>query len=116
MRKVLDVTRDQLVAAATAAHDEQGCGCDRRYLMSCPKFAAAILSLGKQAPAAEERPVEVVELSGTEWQEAAERGLARVGLTFDELAAQATRHRFSSMDALKLWYAIGGAYRRKEPT
>lgn len=63
-----------------------------------------------------DRPVEVVELSSAEWQEAAERGLARVGLTYDELAAQATRHRFSSMDALKLWYAIGGTYRRKEPT
>lgn len=42
-------TRTLLVEAATAIHDEQGCSCDRRYLMSCPRLAAAILGLAASA-------------------------------------------------------------------
>lgn len=40
-----DLTREQIIAQATAIHDEQRCGCDRRYLMSCQRLAAAILGL-----------------------------------------------------------------------
>jgi hypothetical protein len=56
-------------------------------------------------------PVEVFELTEEEWQEAAERGLTRVGLTYNQLAAQATAGRFQNVEARKLWYAIGGNYR-----
>lgn len=54
--------------------------------------------------------VEVVELTDAEWREAAERGLARIGLTYDQLAAQATAGRFQDTEALKLWYVLGGTY------
>lgn len=40
-------TREELIAEATRIHDEQGCGCDPKYLMSCPRLAQAILSLGR---------------------------------------------------------------------
>jgi hypothetical protein len=53
-------------------------------------------------------PVEVTELSETEWREAARRGLQRIGLTFDELAQQAARRRFVNTEALKLWQVLGG--------
>ena len=40
------VTREELIAAATALHDKEGCSCDRKYLMSCPNMANAILRSG----------------------------------------------------------------------
>jgi hypothetical protein len=40
-------TREELIEAATPVHDAE-CSCDRRYRMSCPVMAAAILSLGKE--------------------------------------------------------------------
>ncbi len=42
------MTREQLVFTATRLHDETGCICDRRYVLSCPKLAAAILSLAER--------------------------------------------------------------------
>jgi hypothetical protein len=41
-------TRDELVAAATEIHDREGCACDRRYLMSCTRLAAAVLRAGAE--------------------------------------------------------------------
>jgi len=46
------MTRDELIAAATELHDQEGCSCDRRYLMSCPNMANAILRAGAAAKAA----------------------------------------------------------------
>ncbi|MEU4558394.1 hypothetical protein AB0F72_08390 [Actinoplanes sp. NPDC023936] len=45
------MTRDQLLAAATVIHDEQGCTCDRKYLMSCWRMAVAIVGLASRTPA-----------------------------------------------------------------
>lgn len=39
--------REELIEVATRLHDESGCGCDRRYLMSCPAMAGAILQAGR---------------------------------------------------------------------
>ena len=36
--------REELIARATREHNKL-CSCDPRYLMSCPKMAAAILAL-----------------------------------------------------------------------
>ncbi len=46
------MTRDELIAAATELHDQEGCSCDRKYLMCCPKLANAILRSGAAARAA----------------------------------------------------------------
>lgn len=60
-------------------------------------------------PAVIESPdVEVVPLTNSEWREATERGLRRLGLTYDQLAAEAESRDFSSNEARKLWMAIGG--------
>jgi hypothetical protein len=40
------VTREELIAAAAELHDQEGCSCDRKYLMSCPRMASAILRAG----------------------------------------------------------------------
>lgn len=45
------VTREELIAAATVLHDQEGCSCDRKYLMSCPQMANAILRSGPAARA-----------------------------------------------------------------
>ncbi len=37
--------REKLIAAATKIHDRKGCSCDRRYIMSCPRMAAAVLKV-----------------------------------------------------------------------
>ncbi|MBM0257271.1 hypothetical protein [Micromonospora sp. 4G55] len=52
--------------------------------------------------------VEVTELSDEEWRLAAKRGLARLNLTFDQLAEQARKRRFQDTEALKLWQVLGG--------
>ncbi|GIF69478.1 hypothetical protein Ais01nite_75130 [Asanoa ishikariensis] len=52
--------------------------------------------------------VDVVQMSAAEWRAAAERGLQRLGITYDELAGQARAGDFTSRDAHKLWVAIGG--------
>lgn len=43
------MTRQELINKATELHDADGCSCDRRYLMSCPRMANAILQAGKGA-------------------------------------------------------------------
>lgn len=42
------LTREQILAAAIAVHDEQGCGCERKYLMICQNLVAAILGLNRK--------------------------------------------------------------------
>jgi hypothetical protein len=42
-----DLTREELIAVATHLHDEAGCQCDPKYLMSCPTMASAILQAGR---------------------------------------------------------------------
>jgi hypothetical protein len=41
------MTREELIARSTHIHDDAGCGCDPKYLMSCPRMAAAILEAGQ---------------------------------------------------------------------
>jgi hypothetical protein len=50
----------------------------------------------------------VIEMDPAEWQESVSRWLTQLGLTYDELATQARRREFSSVEARKLWIAIGG--------
>jgi hypothetical protein len=50
------MTREALIAAATVLHDEEGCSCDRKYLMSCHRMANAILRSGPAATASEAAP------------------------------------------------------------
>jgi len=72
---------------------------------SCPTWEAAMTA----APARESTSsVELTEMSAAEWKAAVKRGLDRIGLTYDELADQAKTRDFSSVEALKLWVAIGG--------
>jgi hypothetical protein len=40
-------TREELIKVATHLHDETGCQCDPKYLMSCPNMASAILQAGR---------------------------------------------------------------------
>lgn len=40
-------TREEVIAVATHLHDESGCGCDPKYLMSCPNMANAVLRAGR---------------------------------------------------------------------
>lgn len=42
-------TREALIAAATVLHDEECRSCDRKYRMSCPNMANAILRSGPAA-------------------------------------------------------------------
>jgi hypothetical protein len=42
-----DLTREELIKVAAGLHDEAGCGCDPRYLMSCPNMAGAVLQAGQ---------------------------------------------------------------------
>jgi len=41
------LTREELMAEATKIHDDGGCRCDPKYLMSCARMAMAILEAGK---------------------------------------------------------------------
>jgi hypothetical protein len=41
-------SREELIRKATEIHDQKGCHCDRKYLMSCPNLANAILQLGNR--------------------------------------------------------------------
>lgn len=43
------LTREELIAAATVLHDEECRSCDRKYRMSCPNMANAILRSGPAA-------------------------------------------------------------------
>jgi hypothetical protein len=51
--------------------------------------------------------VEVIQMSRVEYERARDAALAELGLTYDELAAQARSGRFQSLRARKLWLAIG---------
>lgn len=42
------MTREEIIAAAIVIHDDTGCRCDRKYLMSCAHMVTAILSLAKR--------------------------------------------------------------------
>jgi hypothetical protein len=52
--------------------------------------------------------VEVIELNRGEWDALVAAELARLGLTYEELAEQARSDDFSCMDARRVWLAIGG--------
>ncbi|HEY2075191.1 MAG TPA: hypothetical protein VGH53_02540 [Streptosporangiaceae bacterium] len=41
------LTREELIAVAAHLHDESGCQCDPKYLMSCPGMANAVLQAGR---------------------------------------------------------------------
>jgi hypothetical protein len=43
------LTREELIAAATELHDRECQSCDRKYRMSCPNMASAILRSGQVA-------------------------------------------------------------------
>lgn len=51
----------------------------------------------------------VVELTPEEYEDAKKRALARVGLTYEELADQARRRAFDSSLAHSVWTVIGGS-------
>lgn len=51
----MDEQRERLIAAATELHDREGCSCDRKYLMSCPNMANAILRSGPAVKALAEQ-------------------------------------------------------------
>lgn len=50
---------------------------------------------------------EVIKVSAAEYQRAVEQELADVGLTYKQLHTQAKSGKFSSLQARKLWLAIG---------
>ena len=52
--------------------------------------------------------VEVVELTREEWEGVKAADLARLGLTYEELAEQARTGDFACEDARWIWLAIGG--------
>jgi hypothetical protein len=56
-----NLTREKLIEVAAGLHDEAGCSCDRRYLMSCPQMASAILQAGRVI---RERSAPVTPLTG----------------------------------------------------
>jgi hypothetical protein len=49
----------------------------------------------------------VAEMSQAEWNAAVQRALERLHLTYDQLREMALRRDFTSLDAKKLWLAIG---------
>jgi hypothetical protein len=51
--------------------------------------------------------VEVIEQTREEWDAAVASDLARLGLTYDELAEQARTEDFSSDSARWIWMVIG---------
>jgi len=52
--------------------------------------------------------VDMIRMSGSEYQAAVRNSLAELGVTYNELAAQADARRFSSTDAADLWTLIRG--------
>ena len=52
--------------------------------------------------------VEVIELTREEWDALVAAELARLGLTYEELAEQARTGDFACEDARRVWLAIGG--------
>lgn len=47
-------------------------------------------------------------LTPNEWRAAVQRELDSLGLTFDDLADMSRRRDFTTLEARKLWLAIGG--------
>jgi hypothetical protein len=62
----------------------------------------ALMSTSTHIP----RPI-VAEMSQTEWNAAVQRALERLHLTYDQLSEMARRRDFTSLDARKLWLAVG---------
>lgn len=54
--------------------------------------------------------VEVTLMTASEWRDTVRTALARLGLTYEQLAEQAERNDFDSLEARKLWVAIGGTH------
>jgi hypothetical protein len=53
----------------------------------------------------------VTEMSQGEWKIAVDEALARLQLTYQQLADMARRREFSSVEAHKLWVSIGDSER-----
>jgi hypothetical protein len=53
-----------------------------------------------------DRPT-ITEMSQAEWDTAVQHALDRLHLTYEELREMAVRRDFASLDARKLWLAIG---------
>jgi hypothetical protein len=51
--------------------------------------------------------VEIIEMSPTEYARAAANALNDLGLTYEQLAAQARSAQFTSLRARQLWLLIG---------
>jgi hypothetical protein len=51
--------------------------------------------------------IEVIVWSPEEWDQALQRSLDKLGLTWQELVEQAENNDFSSLDARKLWLMAG---------
>lgn len=49
------LNRDNVLSAAQKIHDESGCQCDPRYIMSCARMGPAILEVGRRSRAAEQQ-------------------------------------------------------------
>lgn len=54
-------------------------------------------------------PVEIIHMTRREWDEAQAAALAKLGMTYEDLAAEAARRDFRSTEAHKLWITIGRA-------
>jgi hypothetical protein len=57
---------------------------------------------------------ELPRISVEAWNILVEKELNRLGVTYDELAAQARDRSYQSVEAQKLWYLIKDAYPAKE--
>jgi hypothetical protein len=55
----------------------------------------------------------IVEMSQAEWNAALQEEFARLCLTYGQLREMAERRDFSSLDAKKLWLAIGEQVERR---
>lgn len=62
--------------------------------------------MGGSTSAAGPKECAVIWWSAEEYQAAVDLDLARLGLTLEELAAQALSDEFASDDARRLWFAI----------
>lgn len=77
---------------------EEACILRSRAVPLCQREAGALVMAAE---------VEVIKMSRSEYERARDAALKELGLTYDELAAQARAGRFTSLRARKLWLAIG---------
>lgn len=71
--QIMTMTRGEIIAAAIEIHDREGCGCDRKYLMSCSRMVAAILRAPSEvATKAEGNQADAIDAHP--WQEYNEHG------------------------------------------